>query len=212
MLSSSPLREIKVAKTRSVQALGNVTLATRPVTLTVGVETELWLWVERGSTDTDHTVYARLAQAISSIPISGQLIKFDVDGMPYAGTTDPDGYVAQLLNLVAVGGEATTYQVKAVFEGAGFKTRNLTITDPYGQDYLVCTTLQWDYKASQNSVTLMVEAPKTDTTASTSDENATVTQNEEAATATTPPILEQIQQEAEQRSSSHRTREADNYF
>jgi len=72
------------------------------------------------------------------------------------------------LNLVAVGGEATTYQIKAVFEGAGFRTRNLTVTDPYGHDYLVCTTLQWDFKSSQNSVTLMVEAPKTHATVSES--------------------------------------------
>jgi len=194
------------------QAAANITLPIQPITLTVGVETELWLWVERGLTDTEHTVYARLLRANDNSSISGQLIKFDVDGALYTGTTDTDGYVTQPLNLVAVGGEATTYQVKAVFEGAGFKTRNLTITDPYGQDYAVCTTLQWDFKASQNSVSLTVEAPKTDTTASTSDENATVTQNEDTTTATTPPILEQIQQEAEQRSSSHRTREADNYF
>jgi len=123
-----------------------------------------------------------------------------VSGKAYMLTTNDTGYVTQPLNLVAVGGEATTYQIRAVFEGAGFKTRNLTVTDPYGQDYLVCTTLQWDFKASQNSVTLMVEAPKTDTTSSTSDENATVTQNEESTTATIPPpkTQEEMQAEAEQ--------------
>jgi len=105
-----------------------------------------------------------------------------------------------ILRLKSQSAQTSTYQVKAVFEGAGFKTRNLTITDPYGRDYLVCTTLQWDFKASQNSVTLTVEAPKTDTTASTSDENATVTQDEETTTATIPPppTPEQIQAEAEQ--------------
>jgi hypothetical protein len=141
-----------------------------------------------------------LVRANDTTPIVGQLIKFDVDGMPYTGTTDPDGYVTQPLNLVAVGGQTTTYQINALFEGAGFKTRNLTITDPYGNDYLVCTTNQWDFKSSQNTVTLTVEAPKTDTTASTSDENVTVTQNDESTTATIPPpkTQEEMQQEAVQ--------------
>lgn len=105
-----------------------------------------------------------------------------------------------LLNSAATERQKTTYQVKAVFEGAGFKTRNLTITDPYGQDYPVCTTLQWDYKASQNRVTLTVEAPKTDATVSTSDEEATVTQNDESTTAAIPPPPppEEMQKEMEQ--------------
>ena len=89
-----------------------------------------------------------------------QLVELDVNGAAYTGTTDPDGYVTQPLNLVAVDGEATTYQIRAVFEGAGFKTKNLTATDPYGRNYPVCTTLQWDFEANQNSVTLMVEAPR----------------------------------------------------
>ena len=94
-------------------------------------------------------------------------MKLDVTGTSYTLRTDPDGCATQPLNLIAVGNQSTTYQILAVFEGAGFKTRNLTITDPYGHDYLVCTTMQWDFKSSQNSVTLTVEAPKTDTTVST---------------------------------------------
>jgi len=106
-----------------------------------------------------------------------------------------------ILRLKSQSAQTSTYQVKALFEGAGFKTRNLTITDPYGQDYPVCTTLQWDFKSSQNSVSLAVEAPKTDVTSSTSDENATVTQNDETTTATIPPppTPEEMQQEAEQK-------------
>jgi hypothetical protein len=127
-----------------------------------------------------------------------QPIELDVNGTSYTLTTDPDGYATQPLNLIAVGGQTTTYQIQALFEGAGFKTRNLTVTDPYGQDHLVCTTLQWDFKASQNSVTLTVEAPKTDTTSSTSDEGVTVTQDGESTTATIPPAKtpEQMQAEA----------------
>jgi hypothetical protein len=107
-----------------------------------------------------------------------------------------------ILNLVAVSNQTTTYQIRAVFEGAGFKTRNLTITDPYGQDYLVCTTLQWDFKSSSNSVTLTVEAPKTDATVSepaSPEDDVTVTQTPETTTVNVPPpkTPEQIQQEAE---------------
>jgi hypothetical protein len=156
-----------MANLRPAQQLDNVALAVQPAMLTVGVETELWLWVERGLTDTDHTVHARLAKANDNSSVYGQLIKLHVNGTAYTLTTDPDGYATQPLNLVAVDGQTTTYQITAVFEGAGFKTRNLTITDPYGPDYPVCTTMQWDFKASQNSVTLTVEASKTDATMST---------------------------------------------
>jgi hypothetical protein len=60
--------------------------------------------------------------------------------------------VLQSLSLAVLGGQSTTYQIRAVFEGAGFKTKNLTIPDPYGHNYPVCTTMQWDFKSSQNSV------------------------------------------------------------
>ena len=193
-----------IAKVQDDQPVANVTLAIQPVTLSVGVETRLWLWVERGLTNTDHTVYARLVRANDSSPLpSGQLIKLDVSGAPYMLTTNSSGHATQPLNLVAVGGQSTTYQVRAVFEGAGFKTSNLTIPDPYGRDYLVCTTMQWDFKSSQNSVTLIVEAPKTDTTVSepaSPEDNVTVTQTPETTTVTVPPpkTPEQIQAEAEQ--------------
>jgi hypothetical protein len=156
------------------------------------------LWVERGLTDTAHTVYARLAEARDNSSISGQPIKLDVNGTVYSLTTYSNGCVTQPLSLVAVGGKATKYQIYAVFEGAGFKTRNLTITDPYGPDYPVCTTMQWDFKASQNSVTLTVEAPKTDVAAPAGNEPPT--QSPEGTTVTIPPAKtpEQMQAEAEQ--------------
>jgi hypothetical protein len=89
-----------------------------------------------------------------------------------------------------------------VFEGAGFKTKNLTIPDPYGHIYPVCTTMQWDFKSSQNSVTLTVETPKTDTTVSepaSPEDDVTVTQTLESTTVTIPPTKtpEQLQQEME---------------
>jgi len=134
------------------------------------------------------------------IPILDQLVELDVSTTLYTLTTDETGYATQPLNLVAIGGQSTTYQIRAVFEGVGFKTSSLTVKDPYGRDYPVCTTMQWDFKPSQNMVTLTVEAPKTDVTSSTSDEETTVTQDDESTTATVPPpkTPEQIQQEAEQ--------------
>jgi len=105
------------------------------------------------------------------------------------------------LSLVAVGGKATKYQIKATFEGAGFKTKNLTVTDPYGQDYAVCTTMQWDFKSSQNMATLTVEAPKTDVTVTepaSPEDTVTVTQDDNSTTVTIPPSKtpEQMQQYA----------------
>jgi hypothetical protein len=143
-------------------------------------------------------VYARLAKARDNSSISGQPIKLDVNGTVYSLTTYSNGCVTQPLSLVAVGGKATKYQIYAVFEGAGFKTRNLTITDPYGPDYPVCTTMQWDFKASQNSVTLTVEAPKTDVAAPAGNEPPT--QSPEGTTVAIPPAKtpEQVQAEAEQ--------------
>jgi len=196
-----------VARVKSGQALANVTLATRPVTLNVGVETKLWLWVERGSTDTDHTVYARLARASDpECGVANQTLKLDVNGTGYALRTGSDGRATQPLNLVAVGTKSTMYQISAVFEGAGFKTKNLIVTDPYGHDYVVCTTMQWDFKSSQNCVTLMVEAPKTDATVSepaSPDDEVTVTQDDDSTTVTIPPekTPEQIRQEAEENGS-----------
>jgi len=108
-------------------------------------------------------VYARLVRAANETEaVSNQLIKLDVSGKACTLTTNSSGYANQSLNLVAVGGQSTMYQIRAVFEGVGFKTSSLTVTDPYGHDYPVCTTLQWDFKPSQNMVTLTVEAPKTD--------------------------------------------------
>jgi hypothetical protein len=77
----------------------------------------------------------------------------------------------------------------------------VTATDPYGREYLVCTTNQWDFKFSQNLVTLMVEAPKTDVTVSepaSPEDEVTVTQAPDSATVTVPPAKtpEQMEQEA----------------
>jgi len=187
-----------VAKVKEGQALANVTLSMRPVTLTVGTETKLWLSVERCSTNTEHTVYARLIRARDSTPIADQLIKLDVNGTVYTLTTNSTGYVRQALKLETIGGQATTYQVKATFEGTNPQTRSLEVTDPYGKEYAVCTTIQYGYKPSSNSASLTVEPPKTDVTAPAGNEPPT--QSPEGTTVSIPPpkTPEQLQQEAEQ--------------
>lgn len=102
------------------------------------------------------------------------------------------------MNLETIGGETTTYQVNAWFEATNPRTGNLTIQDPYGEDNVVCTSIQYDYMSSQNSATLTVELPKTDDTAAVGEEPPT--QSPEGTTVTIPPpkTPEQLQQEAEQ--------------
>jgi len=68
----------------------------------------------------------------------------------------------------------------------------------------VCTTMQWDFKPSQNSVKLTVEAPKTDATVSqpaSPTDTVAVTQTSQSTTVAVPPpkTPEQMQQEAETR-------------
>jgi len=88
-----------------------------------------------------------------------------------------------------------------MLEGANSTTRNLAITGPYGRDYAICTTLQWDFKSSQNTVTLTIEAPKTDATVSepaSPEVTVTVTETSETTAVTVPPpkTPEQMEQEA----------------
>jgi len=151
-----------VAKVADGQPVANVTLSMQPITLTVGVETQLWLTIERSSTSTNHTIIARLIKARDSTPLSNQSIKLEVNDAVYTLTTNGTGHVKQALKLEAVGGQATTYQVKATFDGANPQTRNLTVADQLGQNYVVCTTMQYGYKPSSNSASLTVEPPKTD--------------------------------------------------
>ncbi|MFX0203044.1 MAG: hypothetical protein ACFFCW_43630 [Candidatus Hodarchaeota archaeon] len=143
-----------------------------------------------------HRIYARLIRARDSTPVADQLIKLDVKGMVYTLTWNGTGYVKQALELETIGGQATTYQVKATFDGTNPQTRSLTITDPYGEEYAVCTTIQYGYKPSSNSASLTVEPPKTDVTAPTGDEPPT--QSPDGTTVALPPpkTPEQLKQEA----------------
>jgi hypothetical protein len=78
-----------------------------------------------------------------------QLVELDVNGTVYTLETNGTGYATQPLSLVAVSGHTTTYQVQVTFEATNFRTRNLAIADLYGGDFVVCTTLQWDFLSSQ---------------------------------------------------------------
>jgi len=85
-----------------------------------------------------------------------------------------------------------------MFDGTNAQTRNLAVTDPNGQDYVVCTTIQYAYKSSQNTATLTVEPPKTDVTAPAGNEPPTQTPDGTTVTLPPPKTPEQVQQEAEQ--------------
>jgi hypothetical protein len=86
---------------------------------------------------------------------------------------------------------------------AGFEGDNPSnVTDieytPNGTRYAACTTIQYGYKPSSNTVTLTVEPPATQVIAASPD--ATVTQTPESTTVIVPPAKtpEQMQAEAEQ--------------
>ncbi len=147
------------------QDLANCTLAVQPVTLTVGTETCLWLWIERDHTGTGHTIYGRLEQ--DSLGIPGETIELGVNGTVYTLTTNGTGHISLPIELQPVDEQATTYQITATFNGTNPQTLNATTKNPYGTEYPVCTTTQYDLRPASNSITLIVGPQSTDAFAPT---------------------------------------------
>jgi len=166
-----------MARVAPGQDIANVTLATQPVTLTVGKETKLLLWVERGSANLEHTFYAKLVEAKTSAAMPSQIIKLDINGTVYNLPTNQTGLATKVLWL-----EVAAYQVQALFEGTNPQSVNVTAKNPYGEPYPACTTIQYDFKPSMNSTVLTVEPQATQAL-------------------TTTKTLEQLRQEAEQSTS-----------
>jgi hypothetical protein len=140
----------------------------QPVTLNVGEKTGLLLEAWRDSQGTGHTVYARLVDGGGS-PLGGQAVTLNVNGTAYALQTnqsayqDQSGYVTLYLTLQpGDAGAANAYQVMAMFNGTNPRSANLTAEDPYGDQYAVCTTIQYDLRPSTNSSTLAVLLQSTD--------------------------------------------------
>lgn len=106
-------------------------------------------------------------------------IKFKVNEKQYTNTTGSDGRFSLTVNLPPADNQPTTYQIFAMFEGDENKTAVAYATTPNGTQVPVCTTMQFGFKPSANTVSLTVEPQSTTTTQQTK----------------TP---EQMQQEAEQ--------------
>jgi hypothetical protein len=143
------------ASVKSDTTIGNRTLAVQPLTLTVGSETSLLLEAWRDPQGTGHTIYARLVDASGS-GLSGYTVTLTVNGTAYTQQTNNTGYVTLHLALQPGDTSANTYQVMATFNGTNPKSANTTASDPYGDQYAVCTTTQYDLRPSTNSSTLSV--------------------------------------------------------
>jgi hypothetical protein len=167
------------ATVESDNSIGNCTLAVQPVTLTVGNETQLLLQAWRDPQDTGHTIYAQLMDG-SGCPFgTGYTVTLAVNNTAYTLQTNSTGYVTLHLALQPGDTSANMYEVMATFKGTNPRSANLTALDPYGDQYAVCTTNQYDLRPSTNSSTLAVLLQTTD-----------------AITAT--KTMEQMQQEAQQ--------------
>jgi hypothetical protein len=145
----------------SDNTIGNCSLAVQPVTLTVGAETQMLLEAWRDSQGTGHTIDAQLVNG-SGYPLQGQNLTVTVNGTSYQQQTNGTGYVTLHLALQPGDASANTYQVMASFNGTNSRSANLTTEDPYGDQYAVCITNQYDLRPSMNSSTLTVLLQSTD--------------------------------------------------
>jgi len=134
--------------------VASVTLAIQSVTLTVGKETKLLLWVERSSTSLEHTFYAKLLDAGTGAVLN-QPIRLDVNGTIYNMEYE-NGVAERVLWL-----EVARYKVQATFDGTNPQTANATAKNPYGEPYAACTTIQYGFRPSSNSTMLTVEPQAT---------------------------------------------------
>jgi hypothetical protein len=115
--------------------------------------------------------------------------------------TDVNGYFRLSLDLQPVNNQSTTYMITASFEDTSQEPLNCTAWAKTldGQDYAVCTTVQYGYKPSTNYASVTVEPRATQITA---DEGTSVSQANETTTqssAQVPPqkTPEEMQKEAE---------------
>ena len=160
------------------QLLANCTLAVQPVTLTVGNETQLLLSAWRDQQDTGHTICAELVDGFGHELGKGYTVTLTVNNTAYTLQTNSTGYVTLHLALQPGDTTANTYEVMAMFNRTNPRSFSINASDPYGDQYAVCTTNQYDLRPSTNSSTLSVLLQTTDAT-------------------TAAKTMEQMQQEAE---------------
>jgi hypothetical protein len=149
------------ASVKSDNTIGNCSLAVQPVTLTVGNETRLLLEAWRDQQGTGHTVYARLLNGSGS-GLQNQTVTLTVNGTAHPLQTNSTGYATLRLTLQPGDTSANTYQVMASFNGTNPRSASLNASDPYGDQYAVCTSNQYDLRPSTNCSTLAVLLQSTD--------------------------------------------------
>jgi hypothetical protein len=134
--------------------------------------------------------------------VCGKQVKVMVNDTEYLPSlTDVNGYFRLSLDLQPVNNQSTTYMITASFEDTSQEPLNCTAWAKTldGQDYAVCTTVQYGYKPSTNYASVTVEPRATQITA---DEGTSVSQANETTTqssAQVPPqkTPEEMQKEAE---------------
>jgi len=150
------------ASVESSDTIGNLVLATQPVTLTVGSETQILLSAWRDPSGTGHTIYAQLVDGLGHELGSGYTVTLTVNGTDYVNETNSTGYVTLHQALQPGDTSANTYEVMAMFNGTNPRSTTTTALDSYGDEYASCITNQYDLRPSTNSSTLQVLLQTTD--------------------------------------------------
>ncbi len=123
--------------------------------LAVGGEAHLLSEAWRDPSGIDHTVYAGLVDANGS-GLSSQAVALNVNGTAYTQQANQSGYVTLYLALQPGDTSANMYQIMTSFNGTNLRSSSLNASDPYGNQYAVCTTTKYDLRPSTNSSTLAV--------------------------------------------------------
>jgi hypothetical protein len=158
----------------------NQTVICSPVTLTVARKTVLLLNVSREEgSSVSHVFSGKLLSGDE--PVIGRRVKIYVNDSLKADTVTRDLYgdFSVKLNLQPINNKPTDYNVQAVFEGDEPCNATAYGYTPNGTRYAICTTIQYGFRPTSNSTTLIAEPQAT-----------------QIVTTTKTP--EQMQQEAEQ--------------
>jgi hypothetical protein len=150
-----------------IEAVTDQQLVSSPAVLIVDKETALILNVDKDRCGFNHVFSGCLLDY--GEPVVNKQVVIKVNGTALCVVeTSSDGTFSVTVNLPAVDGKPTSYQVGAVFYGDDALNLTGLATLPNGTAYAVCTTLQYfGYKPVSNSTTLTVLLQATDTAAQT---------------------------------------------
>lgn len=124
--------------------------------LEVRHETKLLLWVERFATS-KHVFHGRLLTKSGSV-VDGKAVKAYLNGSLLDETliTNTTGYFSFERNFDPGEGKVF-YSLEVVYEGSDNMTATLNGTGFMGDPYIVCQTIQFDYKPSSNMTSITIE-------------------------------------------------------